>query len=756
MTYRTIQENFDVALQHHSAGRLEEAAALYRRILEGQPRSVNALHLFGVLSHQMGRHAEAVKLIGRALTLKPDFADAYNNLGTALRSKGDTHEAIAAYRRAIALKPDDAIAFNNLGGALKDAGQLDEAIVSFQRAVVLDHRFSAAHNNLGRAFNEGGEYTKAIAAYREAIAVQPDFAEAHSNLGNALSIDGQLDEAIGEFRQAIGLKPGFAEAYNNLGNALKDKGQIDEAIAAYRQAIALRPAFAEAYSNLGNALREQGQIEAAIAAYRKTMELAPGLVAAHVNLGDLYTEQGQIETACEAFKAAARCDPNNSVPHSRLAAALAALQRFDEAKAALDRAAALAPDSAFTHEARGFIQWRSGRGAEAIDSYRRGVEIAPGRAAGWLHLGEALRQNGRFVEAIQCAREALKRRPDDARAYLLMASLDGGADTTEISGLLSRFNDPRTSMGDRAAFGFVLGERLDRGNRFDEAFAHFSLANSLTLQMRNAAGARYSVDLFARQVDRTIARYTPAFMEETRNWRDRSETPVFIVGMARSGTSLIEQVASSHPSVLGAGELLDIGNIATGLPSDQWQTETIKAAAAKHAERLWSLSDGGALRVIDKMPENVAHLGLIATLFPCARVILCRRDPRDTCLSCYFQRFNSGNLFSFDLRHCGLHHVQTDRLIAHWLKVLPRRSMPFRILEVRYEDVVADLDGQSRRIIHFLDLPWDPACLDFHRTERMVQTASDWQVRQPIYTRSVDRWRNYEKHLAPLMEALGV
>jgi hypothetical protein len=177
--------------------------------------------------------------------------------------------------------------------------------------------------------------------------------------------------------------------------------------------------------------------------------------------------------------------------------------------------------------------------------------------------------------------------------------------------------------------------------------------------------------------------------------------------------------------------------------------------AAGQLDRLRALAASAgrpsALRVTDKMPSNVELLGTIATLFPAALVIFCRRDPRDTCLSCFFQQFNDGNLFSFDLAQCGFHHVQIDRLIAHWLNVLP---LP--MLQVQYEDLVGDLEGQSRRIIRFLDLPWNPACLNFPQTQRTVQTASDWQVRQPIYTRSVARWRNYQRHLAPLFESLGL
>jgi hypothetical protein len=316
--------------------------------------------------------------------------------------------------------------------------------------------------------------------------------------------------------------------------------------------------------------------------------------------------------------------------------------------------------------------------------------------------------------------------------------------------LTASVDDPQMPVRDRAALGFVLGKMLDEADRFDEAFARYARANSLVLQMRHAAGERYDSDLFARRVDDSITMFTPDFFTRTRDWGEPSDLPVFIVGMPRSGTSLVEQIASSHPDVFGAGELRDISNIAASLGVTQYHAGPIRDAARKQLDRL-RVQGGSALRVIDKMPANVEHLGLIAALFPSARIILCRRDPRDTCLSCFFQQFSTGNLFSFDLTQCGRHHVHTDRLIAHWLKALP---LP--MLQMRYEDLVADLEGESRRLMSFLGLPWNPACLDFHRTERTVQTSSAWQVRQPIYTRSVGRWRNYQRHLAPLLEALGL
>jgi hypothetical protein len=231
---------------------------------------------------------------------------------------------------------------------------------------------------------------------------------------------------------------------------------------------------------------------------------------------------------------------------------------------------------------------------------------------------------------------------------------------------------------------------------------------------------------------------------------------VFIVGMPRSGTTLVHQIAASHPLVHGAGELNNLAQVAESLDAagEEFKEPSIYPPRVRDAawEYLWRLGalQPGAARVLDKMPGNLHLVAQIALMFPRARVILCRRDARDTCLSCYFQGFASGNIFSFDLRDCGHYHVQNMRLMDHWLK-----AQPLRMLEVHYEDVTRDLEGQSRRLIDFLGLDWDSRCLEFHQAKTTVLTSSVWQVRQPIYQQSVGRWRHYESHLGPLIEALG-
>jgi hypothetical protein len=286
--------------------------------------------------------------------------------------------------------------------------------------------------------------------------------------------------------------------------------------------------------------------------------------------------------------------------------------------------------------------------------------------------------------------------------------------------------------------------------------AHFDKANALLKASRAAQGERFESAGFSRWIDKIISKFSAQCFLERREWGESSELPVFIVGMPRSGTSLLEQIVASHHQVFGAGERKDIGRICLKLGEgnmtavEKWTEQTARKAAKEHLEHL-QLIGGDAARVIDKMPDNVQTLGQIAILFPGARVIFCRRDARDNCLSCYFQWLtDAGNVFTNDLADCGQRYLGIERLIHHWQSVLP-----IRMLEVHYEELVSDLEGQSRRLIDFLGLPWDSRCLEFHKTKRPVLTASVWQVRQPIYNSSVGRWRHYEKHLGPLRGVLG-
>ena len=327
----TIPQAFDLALQHHQAGRLAEAEPLYRQILAADPRHSDALHLLGVIAHQVGQHVPAIDLIRQAISLAPGNPNYHSNLGEACRAAARLDDAIAAYRRAIALNPDFSEAHNNLGSALTEKGQLDEAIVACRRAIVLNPSFPEAHNSLGNALRDTRQLDDAITAYRQAIALKPDLPEAHSNLGNALRDKGQLDEAIASYRQAIALRPDYPDAHSNLGNALRDKGLSDAAIAAFSQAIALKPNYAGAHSNLGNALRDKGQPDEAIAAFCRAIAIKPDFAEAHSNLGNAFKDTGRLDEAIASYRKAIALKPEATDLDSNLLLALNYQSDFDPA-----------------------------------------------------------------------------------------------------------------------------------------------------------------------------------------------------------------------------------------------------------------------------------------------------------------------------------------------------------------------------------------------------------------------------------------
>jgi protein O-GlcNAc transferase len=284
-----ISKALQLASAHHQAGRLVEAEAVCKQILQVSPNHPDALHLMGMIAYQVGMHDVAAIFFGGVIEIAPHFADAHNNLGVVLMAQGQLAEAAASYQKAISLQPGHPNAHYNLGNAFKDQGRLDDAVASYQKAVVLTPENAPLFNNLGDVLQTQGKLTEAIANYRKALRINPNLAEVHYNLGDALQEQGKLEEAVTRYRQAILIKPDYAEAYSSLGNALQNQGKLDEAIACYQQSILIKPDYAAAYSSLGNALQHQGKLEEAIACYRQALSIKPDSANTYSNL--LFTMQ---------------------------------------------------------------------------------------------------------------------------------------------------------------------------------------------------------------------------------------------------------------------------------------------------------------------------------------------------------------------------------------------------------------------------------------------------------------------------------
>ncbi|MGO9112448.1 MAG: tetratricopeptide repeat protein [Thermoguttaceae bacterium] len=684
----TIPEAFAIAIQHHQAGRLQAAEQIYRQILAVEPDQPDALHLLGVIAAQVGKHEVAVEYIGRAITLKGN-AFFHNNLGEAYRALRRISEAVACYHLALNLKPDFAEAHSNLGIALRDQGKLDEAITCWRRALELKPGFADVHNSLGNALKGQGKLDEAIACYRRALELKPDFTEAHINLGNALRDQGKLDEAVACYRRTLQFKPDFAAAHSNLGVALMEQGQLDEALACYRRALELKPDFAEAHINLGNALREQGRLDEALVFYHRALDLKPDYAEAHVNLGNALNDQGTLD--------------------------------------------------------------------EALACYRRALDLKPDYAAAHSSLGGALEEKGDLHGAEDSFRSALRHNTRFAFAHYKLANLLGGVlPASDLAAQCRLLEEMKLTDAQQLLLHFGLAKVLDARGEYAEAAEHLVRGNALQLSQWRKRGKEYDPKEHESFVTQMIMVCTPDFFARVRGFGLETELPVFVVGLPRSGTTLIEQILASHSRVFGAGEIKLVRDTMAALGGQgaasieglrQLNREMAQRLASRHLERLRAL-DPAAIRIVNKMPENYLSLGLLASLFPRAKFIHCRRDLRDVAVSCWMTHFREVR-WANDQQHIVSRFCEYQRMMEHWRKVLP---VP--LLEVDYEKIVADLEGVARRLVGWCGLEWEPRCLEFYRAERPVVTASAVQVRQPLFKTSVGRWKNYEQSLATLLGAL--
>lgn len=711
-------------MTQHQSGDLAEAERLYRQVVAHQPEQFEALHYLALVLRQRGRLDEAIDLLIRATAVNPKDAVVQNNCGNMLRERGRLDEALVAYRAAVRNNPDHINARFNLGAILQDLGDFSGAAACYHHIVQVAPDDADAWIGLGTALSESGDYAGAVESFEKARALRPNDARVLYNLGTAFKGQDRLDEAADAYRQAVALNPDYAEAHNNLGSVLKAQGLAEQAEAAYLAALRSRPDYGLAHYNLACTYMDLGRVDAAAQAYTKTIELEPDNAKAYNDLGMVLLSQGRAQSAADAFSNAIHHDPEWADAHSNLGLALGALGRLDDAIKAHQAALRLEPDFAVAHN----------------------------------NLGLAYMDKGDIEAAQRCYRKALELDPKLAQAYYNIAGTRrfGADDEAEIERMTAQLGAPGLPDEALANLHFALGKVLDDRGSYDAAFEHYRQANRL----KRKAGA-FDAERHVAWVSQMIDIFDAALFERCGGFGDDSELPVFIVGMPRSGTTLVEQIISSHPQAYGADELTLMKEISARLPAKLhtdltypecmplMNPEVARSSAAEYLTHLVDLG-GDAIRVMDKMPTNFLHLGLIAVLLPRARVVHCRRDPLDVCLSNYFQQFAHGHFYSYDLADIAVYYREYRRLMGHWREVLP-----IDIFELQYEELVADQETISQRLIDYCGLPWDERCIEFHRAKRAVRTASNWQVRQPIYKRSSKRWKNYERSLGQLKRELG-
>ena len=686
-----------------------------------------------IVAEQKRRHgllADADELTRRAIEAEPDNAEAAHMLGIIAHQSGKLSDAIAHVQQAIAINPDVALYHTNLGEMCRLAGRIDEAIAASRRAIALDPGNAGAHSNLGIALFDRGEFEEALSLYERAIALQDHFAQAHSNRGNALQRLKRFAEAEPSYRRAIALQPDFIDAWGNLGTCLRELKRAEEAETVYRKALEIAPNNPDALDNLALAVKDLDRLDEAVDLLRRALVIEQNSDKIHLHYGTVLLDQ----------------------------------KKVDEAAAAANRALALNADNHDTINLMGRIAFERGDLDDALASYRRALALKPDLADAYNNMGNVLKELGQLGEAEEAYLEALRLDPTVAGVYVNLADskkfVAGDTYLAAMEALAAKSDG--LSKTDRMQIDFALGKAYADLQDYPRSFRHLYAGNAA-----KRATITYDERAAFALFDDIERIFSPDMIKAKTGGGDPSELPIFVLGMPRSGTTLIEQIIASHPMVHGAGELSTFNDVVLTVRGTDGSTipypefapaldsTALRQIGRDYVARLGEFvrQEAGATvqHVTDKMPSNYYFLGLIHLALPQAKIIHAMRDPVDTCVSCFSKLFSAEQNHTYDLGELGRYYRRYEQLMAHWRGVLPAGSF----LDVRYEDVVAGLESQAKRIIAHCGLPWDERCLSFHRTERPIRTASATQVRKPIYRSAVGRWRVYEDQLEPLLTALS-
>jgi len=685
----TIDQAMVLANQLQAQGNLQQSEHLLRQILQQQPQHPFALHLLGVIAYQAGKLPQAAELVQHALTLNGQVALFHANLCEILRQLKQLTPAITHGESATALDPNMAMAHSNLGIAYFDRKEYDKAEACQQRALAIEPNFAPSLNNLGSVWRERGDHEKALDLYRKAAAANPNYLEPLNNLGALLLEEDRIPEAEEVLRKALQLNPNYPESLCNMGGVHLAQEENELALEHYRKALALRPVYVEAQMGLAKTLQAMEQLDEAELAAIRAIQFDETNPKAHALLAGIHTEMAQP--------------------------------------------------------------------ALAEAEYERALQLKPDSGDALLGLGHLCTENGQLARARELFQRALASKPDDIAARIHLVQNDKvSADDEHFAALraeekkMAEFSDNR-----KISLHFALGKCYDDTGDADRAFEHYLAGCKL-----KRAKFSYDPAAAARQFVELEEIFSKDFIDRLRGSGDPSDKPIFVLGMPRSGTTLTEQIIASHPDVFGAGELPDLLRIAhrkthpdvETFPANlaHLDTATLRAWAEEYLACIMQRAPQ-AKHITDKMPANFFAVPLIHLMLPNAKIIHVKRNPVDTCVSCFTRLFHRKQEHTYDLAELGRYYADYARLMDHWRRVLPAGAF----YDVQYEAIVADMEGEARKLLDYCGLEWNAACLDFHKTQRQIRTASVVQVRQPIYATSVERWRKYEKFLGPLLEELG-
>jgi len=602
--------------------------------------------------------------------------------------------------------------------------RVDQAIAMNKKALKLNPKSASILSNLGLAYFDAEDFKKAQDFQERAIAINANHIPALNNLGGLLRKANKPLDAIECFKKVVSLAPNHAEALNNLGAALTANEEPKAAVDYLVRAINLRPNWAVAHSNIGTALLELEVYDRARMGFEEAIKLDPNLVS--------------------AIQGLSRIELNN--------------KNTDQSLILAKRADTLQPKNADNLRFIGNVYREMGKPDKALIAYNQSLKIEPNFEPALIDRGELFVEMGDLVKAQTDFNVAVHNNPQSLRPRISLAKA-AKVTSPEDPNLawLTAFDANNSDLPEQKslALQFVLGKAFNDVKKFDLAFKHYARGCAI-----KRATIEYSEERNQLRNDAIKAFFSKDKIKKLTGIKNNDATPIFVLGMPRSGTTLTEQIIASHPNVFGAGELdylLDMVKFRSNPPESCYPNSLVTLEKAdfqkmgqEYLAKLKKLC-AKSPHITDKMPANHYILGLIHLILPKAKIVHVNRSAVDTCLSGFFQSFKNGQLHSYDLYESGRYYRDYYDLMSYWRETLPAGSF----YDVQYEDLVADIDNQARKLIEYCGLDWDDRCLEFHKTKRSVKTASVTQVRQPLYNTSVERWRVYEKHLGPLFDGLG-
>lgn len=644
----------------------------------------------------------------------------FDRASTFLRA-GDAVMAERMCRQALNTFPRDANLLCLLGAALIKQGKANEAEHTLSRATRIMSDFSRAHEGLAEALILQGKLPEALESLERALKLEPGSASIRMKKAKVLTTLGRDDEATTEFEQSFKLTPHREDLVRGL--RLQHMGNVKDAEKIYRDVLLKDPSNVDALRLLAGVAMRAKQWGDAEAMLSRSLELAPDFYQGWMDLGLARQEQDNMDGAIEAFEHVMLLEP-----------------RKPNGFAAAGTSAAMA-----------------GRHDESIQWFKKALERDPHHRGAHAGTGHVLKTIGRQKEAIASYRACVRHNPDHGESWWSLANLKTfrfGDDEIEL--MEQQVAKATSDQENKANFEFALAKAYEDKEDFDKAFSYYEAGNDNRRQ-RESYDPVQTADLH----DKFIKTFSAEFLASKNSTGDDSIAPIFIVGLPRSGSTLIEQILASHPDVEGTHELPDLGRVArsSGLQRDdrkaypvvvpELSDDELIDLGRDYLQRTKVYRDLDLPRFTDKLPNNFVHVGLLHLILPNAKIINAKRHPLDSCLGSYKQLFARGQPFTYDQFELAEFYLEYERIVKHWHTVLPGK-----VLDVQYEHVVDGLEDQVRRILGYCELPWNDACLRFWETDRAVKTASSEQVRQPIYNSSKHLWRRYEAHLQPLIEGL--